>query len=60
MQASGASMSDKLWQWVPLSILCAALGLLLHFVPVHDPRPFGGNHRNSSLIQFKLIQFNLM
>ena len=42
MQASGASMSDKLWQWVPLSILCAALGLLLHFVPVHDPRPFGG------------------
>ena len=42
MQASGASMSDKLWQWVPLSILCAAVGLLLHFVPVHDPRPFGG------------------
>ena len=42
LQASGASMSDKLWQWVPLSLLCAALGLLLHFVPVHDPRPFGG------------------
>ena len=31
MQASGASGVDKLWQWLPLSVVGIAVGLLLHF-----------------------------
>lgn len=31
MQASGASPAEKMWQWLPMSFVFVALGLLFHF-----------------------------
>ena len=34
MQASNASPAEKLWQWLPLSFVSIAVGLLFHFTDV--------------------------